>query len=144
MMFFPPFFSNSKHQHTGEEISKNSFDHTRDASLLSLSLSLSVYANARKTKMTSYLAHDPPRVGAAATTANCRFSAVFEATKPAYRAMADISGVGVTGRFKAFLCRICGTQRREKKVSWYWQLKGKKQQQRDDDDDALDEEFQRE
>ena len=58
--------------------------------------------------------------------------------------MADISGVGVTGGFiKAFLSNLWNT-RREKKVSWYWQLKGKKQQQRDDDDDALDEEFQRE
>ena len=97
------------------------------------SLSLSV-CGARKTKMTSYLAHDPPRAGAAATTANCRFSAVFEATKPAYRAMADISGVGI----------LSNVEHEERKRSWYWQLmKGKKQQQRDDDD-ALDEEFQRE
>ena len=90
--------------------------------------------------MTSYLAHDPPRAGAAATTANCRFSAVFEATKlEAYRAMADISFcVGVTGRF-AFLSNF--VEHEERKRSWYWQLKGKKQQR---DDDALDEEFQRE
>ena len=42
----------------------------------------------------SYLQFDPPRAfGATAATVclNWCFSAVFEATKPAYRAMADIS-----------------------------------------------------
>ena len=61
-----------------KKISKNSIDHERDS-------------NASLSPL-SYL-HDPPRAGATAATVflNWCFSAVFEATKPAYRAMADIS-----------------------------------------------------
>ena len=63
------------------KISKNSIDHERDSNDASLS-------------PLSYLQFDPPRAfGATAATVflNWCFSAVFEATKPAYRAMADIS-----------------------------------------------------
>lgn len=63
-----------------KKISKNSIDHERDSNDASLS-------------PLSYLQFDPPRAGATAATVflNWCFSAVFEATKPAYRAMADIS-----------------------------------------------------
>ena len=62
-----------------KKISKNSIDHERDS-------------NASLSPL-SYLQFDPPRAGATAATVflNWCFSAVFEATKPAYRAMADIS-----------------------------------------------------
>lgn len=76
---FPPFFSNSSKEL--KKISKNSIDHERDSNDASLS-------------PLSYLQFDPPRAfGATAATVflNWCFSAVFEATKPAYRAMADIS-----------------------------------------------------